>query len=102
MEPFEVIVDDELFRISERRQPSGALSYDFSWLNGPADGTYGFNASQFIASSTDAPLTSVPSITRDELVAEVRGFVKSVYELGGIGEDFPDHVSASSRRRNAR
>jgi hypothetical protein len=102
MEPFEVIVDDELFRISERRRPGGALSYDFSWLNGPADGTYGFNASRFIASSADEPLTFVPSMTRDELVAEVRGFVKSFHEPGGVGEDFPEHVPASSRRRNAR
>lgn len=97
-----MIVDDELFHISERRQPSGALSYDFSWLNGPADGTYGFNASRFIASSADESLTSVPPMTRDELVAEVRGFVKGFYESGGIGEDFPDHVPASLRRRNAR
>jgi hypothetical protein len=69
MEPFEVIVDDELFRISERCQSGGALSYDFAWLNGPADGTYGFNASRAIASSADEPLTSVPFMTRDELVA---------------------------------
>lgn len=40
-------------------------------------------------------------MTRDELVAEVRGFVKGFYEPDGIGEDFPDQVSASSRRRNA-
>ncbi|MHA7146293.1 hypothetical protein ACX80U_16410 [Arthrobacter sp. TmT3-37] len=102
MEPFEVIVDGELFRISERRQPSGALNYDISWLNGPADGTYGFNASRFIASSTDEPLTPVLSMTRDELVAEMRSFVRGFYERGGIGEGFPDHELASSRRRNAR
>lgn len=102
MKPFEVIVDDELFCISERLQPSGALSYDFSWLNGPADGTYGFSASPFIARSAYEPLTSVPSMTREELVEEVRGFMKGFYEPGGNGEDFPDHVSASSRRRNAR
>ena len=101
MEPFEVSVDDELFRISERRQPSGALSYDFSWLNGPADGTYGFNASRFVADSASEPSRSVSPMTRDEFVAEVRGFVQEFYEPGGIGEDFPDHVAASSRRRNA-
>ncbi len=102
MEPFDVIVDDELFRISERYQPSGALSYDFSWLNGPADGTYGFTASRLVASSAGETLTSTPSMTRDELVDEVRSFVKGFYEPGGIGEDFPDHVSASVRRRNDR
>jgi hypothetical protein len=102
MEPFEVIVDDELFRISGRYQSGGALSYHFSWLNGPADGTHGFNASRVIASSADEPLNSVPFMTRDELVAEVRGFVKGFYESGGICEDFPEHVPASSRQRNAR
>lgn len=102
MEPFEVIVDGELFRISERRQPSGELSYDFSWLNGPGVGTYGFNANQFIASSADELLTCVPSMRRDKLVAEVRGFVNGFYEPGGVGEDFPDHVPASSRGQDAR
>lgn len=102
MEPFEVIVDEELFRINERRQPSGSLSYDFSWLNGPAEGTYGFNVSRLVASSAEETVTPMPSMTRDELVEEVRGFVKGFYEPGGISEDFPDYVSASSRRRNAR
>ncbi|MDQ0734782.1 hypothetical protein [Arthrobacter agilis] len=101
MEPFEVIVDDELFRVSERRQPSGALSYDFSWLNGPAEGTYGFNASRHVASSAEGTVACMPSITRDDLVEEVRSLVKGFYEPGGMGEDFPDHLSASSRRRNA-
>ncbi len=102
MEPFEVIVNDELFRISERHQPSGALSYDFSWLNGPADGTYGFTVSPLVASSAGETLTSTPSMTRDELVNEVRNFVKGFYEPGGIGTDFPNHVSASARRLNDR
>lgn len=99
MEPFEVVVDDELFRISERYQPSCALSYDFSWLNGPADDTYGFTASRFGTSSAGETLTSIPSMTRDELVDEVRSFVKDFYQPGGLGENFPDHVPASARRR---
>lgn len=48
MEPFEVSVDDELFRISEEVQPGGVRSYDFSWLNGPVGGTYGFTVGQFV------------------------------------------------------
>lgn len=100
MKPFEVTVDEELFRISERRQPSGALSYDFSWVNGPADGTYGFTVNRFVAGSAETS-TSASSMRRDELVEEVKIFVRAFYEPGGIGEEFPDHVPASSRRRKA-
>lgn len=100
MEPFNVNVDDELFRISERNQPSGALSYDFTWLNGPADGTYGFTVSRLVADSAAGTSNSTPSATRDDLVKEVRQFVKGFYEPGGIAEDFPDHVPARMRRLN--
>lgn len=86
MEPFEVNVDGELFRISERTQPGGALSYDFTWLNGPVDGTYGFTVGQVVAASGESASESASRITREHLVKEAREFVKSFDEPGEIGE----------------
>ncbi len=95
MKPFEVTIDDELFRISERRQPDGGLSYDFAWLNGPAGGTYGFTVGKFAAGSAGHTPDDTARMTEDELLDEVRGFVESFYEPGGIGEeDFPEHIPA--------
>lgn len=88
MEPFEVVVHGELFRINERTQPSGATSYDFSWLNGPAGGTYGFTVGS--SSGRTGP---------EELVARARGFVEAFYGPDGIGEtDFPNHTPAEADR----
>lgn len=85
MDPFEVVVQGELFRVSERTQPDGAMSYDFAWLNGPAGGTYGF---------TVGP--SSGQIAATKLVAQARHFVDAFYAPGGIGEtDLPDHIPAS-------
>jgi hypothetical protein len=97
LEPFEVAVDEELFRISERDQPSRAVSYDFTWLNGPADGFCGFTVSRVVAASGDNAVQPATRMTRDDLVQEVRNFVEGFYEPGGIAEDFPDHVSARTR-----
>lgn len=98
MRPFEVAIDDELFRISERRQPDGTLSYDFAWLNGPADGTYGFTVGKFAVGSAGHTPDDTARMTEDELLDEGRGFVQSFYEAGGIGEeDFPEHISARIR-----
>lgn len=89
MGPFEFAVDGEVFRVSERFQPDGQMSYDFAWLNGPADGTYGFTVGC-------APLGA--RMTRDELVEAGRGFATSFYEPGGIGEeDFPEHLAQRAR-----
>lgn len=88
MDPFEVSIEYELFRISERSEPHSPVSYDFAWLNGPADGTYGFSVGG-------------SSLSEEQLVAQVQGFVSSFYERGGIGEeDFPDHIPARLRERN--
>ncbi len=95
---FEVTVDHELFRISERRQPGGALSYDFAWLNGPADGTDGFTVRRVALGTGGMTSDDAAQLTRDDLVAEVRGFVEDVYEPGGIGETWPDHVPARVRQ----
>lgn len=84
MDPFEVVVQGEQFRISERTQPDGGMSHDFAWLNGPAGGTYGFT----LASSSG-------QIAATELVAQARPFVAAFYGPNGIGEtDFPDHIPA--------
>ncbi|MHA7294976.1 hypothetical protein [Arthrobacter sp. HLT1-21] len=103
MDPFEVVVDGELFRISERSQPGGALSYDFSLINGPMDGTYVFTVGRVSVGSGGITSDADANLTEDELRAEVRGFVESVYEPGGIAEeDFPDHISARPRRLHGR
>ncbi|GAB3537079.1 hypothetical protein GCM10027403_20080 [Arthrobacter tecti] len=88
MEPFEVTIEQEVFRISERRQPTGNMSYDFLWLNGPAEG-YGY---------TVGGSHREYRMSREELVDEVRGFLQGFYEPRGIGEeDFPDHRPAAGR-----
>ncbi|GAB3544057.1 hypothetical protein GCM10027404_00110 [Arthrobacter tumbae] len=80
----------KIFRISERRQVSGAVSYDFEWLNGPNDGTYGFTIGSV------APGAAVePSMSHDQLAQEARAFIQGFYEPGGVGEaDFRDHMPA--------
>ena len=86
MDHFEVVVQGELFRISERTQPGGTMSYDFAWLNGPADGTYGFTVGR-----------SSGRAAAKELVEQARQFVEAFYGPGGIGvTDFPDHTSANA------
>ncbi|NJC24268.1 hypothetical protein BJ994_003344 [Arthrobacter pigmenti] len=88
MEPFEVTIEQEVFCISERRQPTGNMSYDFLWLNGPVEG-YGYTVA---LSHPDSRMS------REELVDEVRGFLQGFYEPGGIGEeDFPDHGPTAGR-----
>lgn len=87
MESFEIVVDHEVFRVAERSADADSFTYDFSWTNGPAGGTYGFTV------GSGAP------ISRERLAAEAEGFVRSFYSEGGIGpEDFPDHVPASVSR----
>lgn len=92
MDPFEVVIEGELFRISERVQPGGAMSYDFAWVNGPAEGTYGFTVSGSAGRSAKA-----------ELVTQARQFVEGFYAPGGIGEtDFPDHARAGAEHSDGR
>lgn len=100
MEPFEVTVDHELFRISERLLPGGSFSYDFAWLNGPAEGTYGFTIGRSAVGAGGHGPETIARMTEDELIDEVRGFVESAYEAGGIVDgDFPDHTPARVRRQ---
>ena len=101
VEDFEISVVGERFRVSERVQPSGQMSYDFSWLNGPADGTYGFTTTFFSVRTGERAVGHDPSSGSDAelragLTESARGFVESFYATGGIGEsDFPDHVRAN-------
>lgn len=98
MDDFEVSIDHELFRISERYQPSGSLSYDFAWLNGPAEGTYGFTVAK-----TGDPSNERSRMSAEEIIEEARLFVEAFYGAGGIGaEDFPDHVPANNRGGKSR
>lgn len=98
MDPFEVSVDGELFRISARCEPSKTITYDFTWLNGPANGTYGFSLGAIAIGSEESEPCKASKLSREQLIAQVQGFVDSFYEDGGIGqEDFPDHVPARRR-----
>lgn len=98
MDPFEVSVNGELFRISERCEPSTAITYDFTWLNGPASGTYGFTLGATAIHSEETESCKASNLSREQLISHVQGFVDSFYEDGGIGqEDFPDHVPARRR-----
>lgn len=101
MDVFEISVDHELFRISERYQPDGRLSYDFAWLNGPADGTYGFTIALSGGEAAPTDPDGASCICREELFEQARSFLDSFYAVGGIGEvDFPHHVPARIRGSN--
>lgn len=98
MDDMEFSVKGEVFRVSERVGPGGQTSYDFAWLNGPADGTYGFTVGR-LSSGSDSPSADAdPGMTREQLISEAQGFITAFYGPGGIGEqDFPDHVPHGSQ-----
>lgn len=78
--------DDERFEVHEVAQPNGHHQYQFAWLNGPANGTYGFAIGGGI-------------LAREGLERAAREFVSSFFEPGGVGpSDFPSFVEA---RRSA-
>ncbi len=94
MDDLKFSIDDELFRVSQRRQPTGMMSYDFEWLNGPDNGNYGFTVGLSVDWS-DPRAQRTP----EQLMDEARGFIEGFYEPGGIGEaDFPEHIPARTRR----
>lgn len=77
----------ERFEVHESRRTDGSYQYEFAWLNGPADGTYGF-------------AIGGGALGLEELERETRGFVSSFFEPEGIGpSDFPSFVRA---RRSTR
>lgn len=98
MDPFQISVDGEWFRVSERGDSRSAITYDFTWLNGPADGTYGFSVEAIAIRDDDTDSPNRTTLSREQLTAQVQGFVDSFYEEGGIGQtDFPEHVPARRR-----
>ena len=94
----EFSVRGELMHVSEQIGPGGQTSYRFSWLNGPAHGSYGFTIS-LGAGQDPVPAGGMPPITREQLASEAHGFITAFYAPGGIGEqDFPDHVPPQGPR----
>ncbi|UWX97378.1 hypothetical protein N2K95_01395 [Arthrobacter zhaoxinii] len=101
MDDIELVFNGEIFRISEDIGPDGKISYHFSWLNGPADGSYGFTVSRFGVGSGSTPAEPTPQMTNEQLISEVQGFITAFYESGGIGEqDFPHRTPAQPRNKN--
>lgn len=101
MDAFELSIDRELFRVSERVQANGLTCYDFAWINGPADGAYGFSVGFLVARHEDnaeggiTTSDQMPDL-RTQLTEAAREFVEGFYAPGGIGEeDFPDHLPAN-------
>ena len=72
---------------SERLDPEGQRAYDFSWLNGPNEGSYGFTIGMTNAQSH--------GLAPAGLEREARAFVLGFFSPGGIGDtDFPEFVAA--------
>jgi len=82
-------VEGEQFRVDRRTAPEGRQSVDFTWLNGPQGGTYGFTV------GTTGPATGFS----DEVIEQqARGFVQSFFAPDGIGPaDFPDFIAERGR-----
>jgi hypothetical protein len=86
-------VEGERFAVGTRVGQNGQHVYDFTWINGPAESTYGFTF------GPTSPLQRDISVA--ELEEEARLFVRSFFSPDGIGpSDFPDFVAA--RRKDQR
>jgi hypothetical protein len=91
MGSFEFTVDYERFQVTSRRCFGGRISYDFSWLNGPSEGTYGFTVG---LSAAPSPIDKA-QMSEQQLIEIARNFIETFYGVGGIGEeDFPEHTRA--------
>ncbi len=81
------LVEGERFVVSS--SPTWT-TYESAWINGPADGTYGF------VEGTNTP--GGRSLT--DLTEAVKAFIEGFYESGGNRDvDFPDDVAVSRRTR---
>lgn len=102
MEDFEVSVESERFKVSERLSDGEIPSYDFDWLNGPGEGAYGFTVG---LAPVDRNVTNgnlIHRLSSEALREEALHFVEGFYELGGVrDEDFPDHVAARVWEENS-
>lgn len=89
-------VEGERFSITTRVQHDGQRAYDFSWLNGPCEASYGFTIGKM-----SRPQGIPGELSRSELEEEARLFVRAFFAPDGIGpSDFPDFVA--SHQENAR
>lgn len=87
-----VEVEGERFDIKMRLGPDGQRFYDFSWINGPSEQTYGFTI------GTNTPMTH--EFSPADLEEKARGFVAGFFSPGGIGEtEFPKFVTTRRGRR---
>lgn len=83
-------VEGERFAVSQRLGPGGQRMYDFTWLNGPSEPSYGFTI------GSGAPLQI--EFSQAELEEKAAGFVHTFFSSHGIGpSDFPDFVASRHR-----
>ena len=80
-------VEGERFTVGTRVQPNGLRVYDFTWLDGPGETSYGF---------TLGPTSPSPSdLSRTELEKHAHLFVRAFFAPDGIGpSDFPEFVAS--------
>lgn len=103
MDDFEFSVYGEHFCVRDGARLQGTGSYNFAWLNGPADGTYGFTVGVTAAGAISPSDDTQPRMSHDQLIAEARNFIEGFYAPSGIGEeDFPEHVAAQEPDPNLR
>lgn len=83
-------IEGERFTVSSRLGPDECWSYDFTWLSGPGESTYGFT----IGSTSPGS-----EATRTALEEHARTFLESFFAPDGIGPcDFPEFVAARGER----
>lgn len=83
-------VEGDRFSVEVRLGPDGHRVYDFSWINGPREPSYGF---------TIGSTSSFSEFSSEELEAKVAAFVGNFYAPGGIGSiDFPEFVASRNRQ----
>jgi hypothetical protein len=82
-------VEGERFEVRTRTR-RGHRAYDFTWLNGPADSSYGFTLGM-----TSTGPASPGELSRTEIEDEARLFVRAFFSPDGIGpSDFPEFVAS--------
>ena len=83
-------IEGDRFSVEVRLRPDGRRVYDFSWVNGPSEPSYGFTIGSTSSSS---------EFSTEELEATVAAFVHNFYAPGGIGSvDFPEFMASRSRQ----
>lgn len=89
-DPHVIDVGGERFRVDQRVEPDGRWSTDFTWINGPGRGTYGFTVG---STAPGGGADAERGMTRAQIEHEAAAFVRAFFEEGGIGpSDFPDFI----------